>query len=61
MANSAHRGVLTGAQGRSHEHTRRAARTLDLRDLRVALRYWADAVAPEDAEAIRALDSARKT
>ena len=30
VANSAHRGVLTGAQGRSYEHTLRAARTLEL-------------------------------
>ncbi|WP_218013855.1 hypothetical protein [Rubellimicrobium rubrum] len=30
VANSAHRGVLTGAQGRSYEHTLRASRTLEL-------------------------------
>ena len=30
VANSAHKGVLTGAQGRSYEHTLRASRTLEL-------------------------------
>jgi len=30
VANSAHKGVLTGAQGRSYEHTLRAARSLEL-------------------------------
>lgn len=30
VANSAHRGVLTGAQGRSYEHTLRATQTLEL-------------------------------
>jgi hypothetical protein len=30
VARSAHRGVLTGAQGRSYEHTLRAARSLEL-------------------------------
>ncbi|MEM6761363.1 MAG: hypothetical protein AAF615_00660 [Pseudomonadota bacterium] len=30
VANSAHQGVLTGAQGRSYEHTLRAGRTLEL-------------------------------
>ena len=30
VANSAHHGVLTGAQGRSYEHTLRAGRTLEL-------------------------------
>ncbi|MEM8662797.1 MAG: hypothetical protein AAGF49_01585 [Pseudomonadota bacterium] len=30
VANSAHRGVVTGAQGRSYEHTLRASRTLEL-------------------------------
>ena len=30
VARSAHHGVLTGAQGRSYEHTLRAARTLEL-------------------------------
>ncbi|WMS44940.1 hypothetical protein RDV64_11360 [Acuticoccus sp. MNP-M23] len=30
VANSAHRGVLTGAQGRSYEHTLRASRSLEL-------------------------------
>ncbi|MER9054059.1 hypothetical protein [Mesorhizobium sp. M0195] len=30
VARSAHRGILTGAQGRSYEHTLRAARSLEL-------------------------------
>lgn len=30
VANSAHQGVLTGAQGRSYEHTLRASRSLEL-------------------------------
>jgi hypothetical protein len=30
VAQSAHQGILTGAQGRSYEHTLRAARTLEL-------------------------------
>jgi hypothetical protein len=30
VANSAHHGVITGAQGRSYEHTLRAARSLEL-------------------------------
>ncbi len=33
VANSAHHGVLTGAQGRSYEHTLRASRTLELSGL----------------------------